>query len=81
MKDLHFNGLFKPYLQALKIKEIYKYQFKYNNWSWKIAYLISFLTFIISTALLVKASLKTFLLYGGIYFFSALVFFFLIESC
>lgn len=46
MDCLHFNSFYRPYVKALKIKNIYKNKFKLNNIYTNILYLFSYIAVI-----------------------------------
>jgi hypothetical protein len=70
----HFNAFYKPYLRALKIKNIYLNQFKYNRSWFNILYCLIFLTMIVCVFWM--ANTKYYFLSLTVYFLSALSFYF-----
>jgi len=75
MDSLHFNGFYKPFLQALKIKNIYKNQLKHNNVWFNIVYFLSLMMLIFSIVFLANSSSKNVLLLSFMYISACFLFF------
>lgn len=75
MDSLHFNGFYKPFLQALKIKNVYKNQFQHNNVWLNVVYFLSLMMLIFSIIFLANSSSKNVLIFSFMYIFSCFFFF------
>ncbi len=74
MSFLGLNDFYRAFLWAGKIKNIYRNQFKYNNYRMKILYLLSFLLLLFSVILLANARFDNFLLFLSIYIAAVFLF-------
>jgi len=74
MDFLYFNNFYKPFLQALTIKNIYKNQLKYSNILFKILYFFSIIILIFSIIFLANCSSKNVLQFNCMYIMACLFF-------
>ena len=75
MDSLHFNGFYRPFLQALKIKNIYKNQLKNNNAWFNTVYFLSLVMLVFSIIFLANSSSKNVLPFIFMYIFACFFFY------